>query len=342
MSIAPIRRAGKASNVAACAASWVLSRENGPLSDKDEERFAAWLAEDPAHVDAYEDAIWALDAAAHYAGEAPILKMRDAALSARREPGPRRWWAAAGGALAASVAALWLFVLQPIDREAAVTTAANPNSVTYRTQVGERLTVTLPDGSTATIDTASELRVAYSDVERRLDLVRGQALFEVAHDRPTPFRVSAAGREILATGTVFNVRIDGGDVRVALLDGAVRVRRAAGSAGAGAAEVRMRPGDTLRAAADGTVAVRAAEIGQMASWRGGELVFNDSRLADAVAELNRYAVHPIQIEGQGVAELRVSGVFRTNDPERFSLAVSEVLPVALNKRGDGKLILKAR
>ncbi|WP_116091819.1 FecR family protein [Sphingomonas crusticola] len=346
MSIVSIRRTGSASATAETAAFWVLRQERAPLSELEEERFAAWLAEDLAHVEAYENAIWALDAAAHHAGEAPIRQMRDAALAARDARRPRRWLSAAGGALAASLAALWLFLglpgAQRPHNASSYIAASDPNNATYRTQIGERLTVTLPDQSLATIDTNSELRVAYSATERRLTLTRGQALFEVAHGRPTPFRVAAGGREIVAVGTVFNVRIKGSDVRVALLDGTVRVRPATDRSGETAAEVTMHAGETLQASATGRVAVQPADVGQVASWRGGDLVFNDAKLADAVAEINRYTRRPIRIESNAIIGLRISGVFRTNDPERFSQAITEVLPVDLVRHGDGVLSLRAR
>ncbi len=366
MSIAPIRRRGAPGALAETAAFWVLRQEDGQLSARDEEHFAAWLAEDLAHVEAYEDAIWALDAAAHHAGEAEIREMRDAALTARRERSRPRWLAVAGGAIAASLAAIWLLTAQPMGSgpqanglvvaqgdnqgRSGDSAAINPANTAYRTRIGERLTVTLPDGSVATLDTDSELRVAYTANARGLSLVRGQALFEVAHGQPTPFRVEAGGQEIVAVGTVFNVRVDNGRVRVALLEGRVRVRPTRGDVpapsstanGSRRAEVTMRAGETLDAQPAGTVAVRASDVSQMATWRGGELIFNDTRLADAVAEINRYARRPIEVEDAAIGALRISGVFRTSDPERFSRAISEVLPVALERRSDGRIALRAR
>jgi transmembrane sensor len=352
MSVAPIRRRGGPSAAAETAAFWVLRQEAGSLSERDEEAFAAWLAGDLAHVEAYEATIWALDAASHHAGDAEIRDMRDAALAARGNRILPRWLGAVGGAIAASLVALWFLQGQPAMRRPAANVTAGGasevasldfNNATYRTRIGERLTVTLPDGSVATLDTDSELRVAYSANERRLNLARGQALFEVAHGRPAPFRVDAAGQEIVAVGTTFNVRIDGRHVRVALLEGHLTVRPIHNAnAGAASAQVAMRAGETLDALPAGTVAVRPADVAQMASWRGGDLIFNDTRLADAVAEINRYTRRPIEIEDAAIGALRISGVFRTNDPERFSRAMSEVLPVELSRRSDGALALRAR
>ncbi len=40
--------------------------------------------------------------------------------------------------------------------------------------------ITLPDGSIATLDTDSALKIGYTTAERGVRLLRGQALFEVA------------------------------------------------------------------------------------------------------------------------------------------------------------------
>src|SRR3546814_3966246 len=75
----------------------------------------------------------------------------------------------------------------------------------YRTVLGERRVVTLADGSTVSLDAASEVRVAYSERARELALVRGQARFDVAHDPRRPFAVQARDQRVVATGTAFNV-----------------------------------------------------------------------------------------------------------------------------------------
>ena len=58
--------------------------------------------------------------------------------------------------------------------------ATNPNSAVYRTQRGERSSVALPDGLAVVLDTDSAVEVAYTNIERGVRLVRGQALLEVA------------------------------------------------------------------------------------------------------------------------------------------------------------------
>ncbi len=78
----------------------------------------------------------------------------------------------------------------------------------------DRLTVTahgeqgvrqLPDGSVLHLNTDSEVTVRYSHGERLVELERGEALFQVAHDDQRRFRVAAGEAGVLAVGTRFDV-----------------------------------------------------------------------------------------------------------------------------------------
>jgi transmembrane sensor len=351
MSLSSNRPAGEGAPVAETAAAWALRQEERALSSAEQREFDAWLAGDRAHLAAYDAALWALDAPARHAGEPPLMAMREAALSAR---GERRSsvlaWGGLGGAVAASMLGLWLWTGSPDGWEArqsvrSASQNADPRKAGYSTAVGERLTVTLPDSSVVTLDTDSRIRVAYSGLERGVQLLRGQALFDVAHGRPLPFQVYAAGQRITAVGTLFNVRLDGSRVKVALLKGVVRLRPASPAVGAPSSNRRdivMRAGDAAELRAAQPAIVRPADVARLASWRSGELVFNDTRLGDAVAEVNRYTTHPIAIADSNVGNYRITGVFRSSDPERFSEAMSEILPVEVAHSPDGAPVLRAR
>lgn len=351
MTLLPLRRPGRAEPTREVAAAWALKQEQGLLGDGARQRFADWLAESQAHVDAYEDALWALRAVAHHAAEPELMTLRGAALAAR---GKRRqvWGRIGAGGVAAAVlagVALWHGgsgdgALPVGTAVAVVGHAVDDKAASYLTGIGERSTIQLPDGSVATLDTDSQLRLAYTDRERGVVLLRGQALFEVAHGRPTPFQVYARGQRITAVGTVFNVRIQGDQVRVAMVEGTVKVRSAAtpGGVASPAKDLTLTAGEALVAAPARPTTVAAIDPQQAASWKGGLLVFDDTPLAGAVAEINRYTTRPIAIADASIGDLRVTGVFRSNDPEHFSDAVAEVLPVVVTHSPEGAPTLRGR
>lgn len=352
------------------AARWLVRQREGADDEADRAAFRAWLDADPAHRRAYEKAAMACRFASAHAEAPEIVALRAAALAAGPVE-PVAWaarlrrarpWLAAAATVTAVATTATLVSLSPDGRPGAwlpnalVRPAPDADTALYRTAVGERTTVTLPDGSVATLDTDSSIHLAYSAGERGVRLLKGQALFEVAHNRTRPFHVYAAGRRVTALGTVFNVRMDGTRLRVALLEGSVRIDAVSptsapvpastpekGAAPPPAKPVLLRPGELFEAEPAGQAAVTApadAEAQRMASWRRGVVFFEDMRLADAVAEINRYARRPIAIADPVVGQYRVSGIFRTGDPLRFSQAMAEAFPIRIEQTPDGGLILR--
>jgi transmembrane sensor len=104
----------------------------------------------------------------------------------------------------------------------------------------------------------------------------------------------------------------------------------------------MRPGESLDSAPNQPMAVRVADVTRTASWREGVAVLVDARLADAVAEMNRYTPTPIVIAQPVIGEWHVSGVFKTGDPERFATSLAGVFPIAIEHDSRGGVVLRPR
>jgi transmembrane sensor len=336
------------------AARWALLLEEGPLNACDQRVFTQWLDADPAHAAVFRDCNWALNSVARHAAAPELIALRSAALSIRKVNRPRVWLRiGASSVLAASIAVAFFFSplsLHPFPF-ASMRSAAQPadsRTAVYSTAIGDRAAITLPDGSIVTLDTDSALRVAFDGLERGVHLLRGQALFDVAKAK-IPFAVHARDQRIIAVGTIFNVRVDPERVKVALVQGVVRVRTVPARAAASGQgeptpvkELVMTAGDVLEAEGLQQVVLRREDVGNLASWQRGMLVFNDARLSDAVAEVNRYTTRPIAIADASIGSARVSGVFRSNDPERFAYAMAEILPVTVTIAPDGSLTLRER
>jgi transmembrane sensor len=288
-----------------------------------------------------------LELTGRHAAAAPIMEMRQAALGAHEAPRGAPWALAASVVgIGIAIGALWLAthsgqMLQPVAPIIAVATTSPPTH--FATAIGERATISLPDGSTATLDTQSELDVVYSDTERGIRLLRGQALFEVAKRKATPFQVYAGGRRITAVGTVFNVRLDGARIRISLIEGKVRVasQPGSGSAATTSEQVTMSPGQILDSAPAAPMTVTVADASRTTSWRDGVAVFVDTRLADVVAEMNRYTSVQIVVADSVASELHVSGVFKTGDVERFADSVTKVFPLSVDRSSDGVIVLRS-
>lgn len=209
----------------------------------------------------------------------------------------------------------------------------------YRTAAGERLNVTLPDGSTAELNSRSLLQVRFDGTQRRVLLQEGEALFAVEKDAARPFVVDAGLGSARVTGTRFDVRRDKDQVRVVVESGSVEVAGAQDSAA-----VPVTAGLAVRIDAGGRAGqVQADSVPAALAWRQGQIVFTDTDLASAVRDVSRYRQHPIVLApDQGLEALRLTSVFQTADTDAFLTALPHILPVAVRRLSDGQVEIVAR
>jgi transmembrane sensor len=334
--------------LAEAAADWDIRLRSAACTAADREAFADWCAADPAHADAFDGlqlGIQGLKEA--YAASPRLRAMRDQARSLR--PAPQPWRIAATVAAATLAAgALGGFILTHQGQQgSSLATMELPRGApsVYQTAVGERTAVTLSDGSVVTLNTRSRLVVNYTPGRRDVTLVAGQALFQVAHNTARPFVVTAGSRQVTAVGTAFDVRLDRKQVRVTLIEGKVKVEPAKSSIWRALpmGERQLTAGQELVASnLSPAVSVAPANIATETSWRQGVVVFNDTPLADAVAEINRYSPDPITVGDRDLGQLRINGRFRTNEPAAFLGAVVAYFPVEAHRTPDGETVLTGR
>jgi len=307
------------------AALWFARRRAAPVGDEERHTFETWLAEDVEHGIAYAEAerAWAIAEAVR----------DDPRIRAQREGLARRARARSlpGAALAAGLA---LAVLG--SGTLAVSHFVGPRSLTtqsFHTQVGQRSTITLADGSVVTLNTDSVLRTRADGRRRLVYLDKGQAFFKVAHDRRHPFVVMAAGRTVTALGTAFDVRVEGRELKVVLVEGKVRVegpppgpppgaqhaqRRAPGnSPPADVQATEMLAGSELVAPDNSEWRLVRADTVRETSWTHGQLIFDDEPLGAVVAELNRYSDRKMVIDDPALAARPISGAFKPGDVQGF-------------------------
>jgi len=324
------------------AMAWHVRQEAADLSPADEMALAAWLDHSPEHRAVYAevDEFWA--AAGDLAGHPLYAQTREqAAAAVARTRLTRR-------ALAASFAAALLGVGGTAFY---VQTAPQPLATqAFQTAVGQRATVTLPDGSQVTLNTDTVVRTTADEDRRLVYLDKGQAFFKVARDSRHPFVVTAAGRTVTALGTAFDVRVDQGELKVVLVEGKVRVESAAPARSAkSAASVTdpppmatdMSAGSQLVAVDDTDWRLTATNTDRETSWLKGQLVFDDEALGDIVAEMNRYSNRKITLADGGLAAHRLSGNFTPGDVHGFARMLRAGGVASLREHPSGEIEIVA-
>jgi transmembrane sensor len=305
---ARIPRAAKAE-----AAVWV-TRLHGPDRTPEIEReFREWVQKDPANAAAFERSTSVWDAVE---GISATVAFR-----ARKDKPRRKPWLPIGAAVFASVVAMllgWMVWIQ---------------DATVETAIGEQRSLTLSDGSRVLLNTHSRMTPRYAEAgERLVELESGEALFEVAKDPARPFVVKADGKRITALGTTFSVRHEPGAVTVTLIEGKVAVADVAAPRIDSAV---LKPGQRLRAETGAEPLIDMPPIERVVAWRRGEVLFDETRLDEAIAEMNRYGIVRLSVEGDpAAAGYKVSGVFRIGDSEAFAHAVSSVHGLTIARSSD--------
>lgn len=310
-------------------AGWFARRRAGPLTPDDQIAFQAWLDADPRNREALDAASDLWSDFDDLRIDPRLMRLREEARSAVGQRRTRRMVGAIAAclALAVSVGTAW-------QGARYLSGVIAPQPTIYATRVGQTMSVSLPDGSLAVLDTNSELRAWSSGKTRRLELIRGRAFFKVAKDPGHPFVVRAGDHSVTALGTQFDIDLRPASFKVVLSEGRVRVRSDRPTAGAASA-IDMNAGYQL-VARGGDWNLSRADTQDAEGWVTGRLVFDDAPLGEIAAELGRYTVAPITVSPE-VADRRMSAVLPAKDPEAF-IASAEALGLARRAPGAGYML----
>ncbi|WP_263143677.1 FecR family protein [Pseudomonas sp. RIT-PI-AD] len=269
--------------------------------------FAQWRAQSPAH--------------AHAAATAEALwnaLPRTRAARRHRQGAPGRVRRGLPLAIAACLAVVAVGLALPTLRPGGY--------ADYRTQTGERRLIELADGSRVWLNSDSALSEDFSPGLRRLRLLRGEALFEVAKDPARPFVVEAAGGRVRAVGTRFDVDSRGPRVRVDVSEGVVQVDSAGGQ------PVSLAAGQRLSYRERGAPgAVQPLDLYSASAWQRGKLIFNRRPLGEVLDELERYLPGRILLTDRDLGRHRVSGVFDLDDPAALLTTLERLQPVRITR-----------
>lgn len=349
------RSAPRSSAPDEAASDWLVRLDGGVADRRTQAEFDAWYAECPENAAAFARAgtMWKLFD--HAEDDHRLEALREAA-SAMGPARAVRLRTVFGGAIAASLAAILIWrgdvlpsALTSDSPIASVSggsapSTARPDDGDFVTARGERRSIDLADGSVLTLNTDSAVRIAYSEERRRVEVLHGQVLFEVAKDHRRPFVVEAADRRVTALGTVFQVWAEKDRMKVTLVEGRVAVDAISDRTTDAVLAVStvLKPGEEFAAAVGASPQLTKVDAEQQLRWREGFVEFDDVSLADAVQEMNRYSIRQIVIEGDEAKTLRISGVFRTGNSERFAAIVCELLPVEYHDLADSRIAIRAR
>jgi len=287
------------------AASWLLRLGEAPDDARLRDELAAWRGQSALHAEVWDRTCQAYD----LLGKAPPAHEEHwKRYATARAPSPtaaravrRRRPLRAAAAVVALAACLALFILPGLlvrwNADVATATA-------------ELRVIVLDDGSRVHMAPQSAIDIAFTDRERRLRLLSGQAYFEVQRDAARPFTVKAGDVLTTVLGTRFDVRLEEAGVSVAVREGRVRVADVRSPAAAH----DLQAGDMLRLGASGSATLGAVTPADVGDWSEGRLVARHRPVAEIVDRLRSYYGGMVVLADEAFARLEVSGVYDPADP----------------------------
>ncbi|MHA6205945.1 FecR family protein [Dyella soli] len=335
------------------AVSWYIEQQE-PLTAARRVAFFEWLRASPRHVAEYfavaqmhgdfksvasrkTDTVEELLERAR--GEDAIVAFPGRRATNRRTPEPRRgrtWRKAAGvAAVAASVAMAWLGVdyWRGMHGYVAQSIAADASAVR---------SVSLADGTLVQLDRNSRIDVHFDGRYRRIEVVRGNALFDVGKDRARPMLVSVGGHVLQDIGTVFGVKRDAGGDTLTVISGRVRVleakdasRRDADLAElTGDAVADLTAGQQISFNDAGHGVAQPVQVARATAWLPSEIRVRHETIGNVARRFNAYTSKPLIIDDARIADRRISGIFLANNPEAFAAYLATLPDVRVVEERD--------
>lgn len=316
---------------------WFMLRGERVLSAREQREFEQWLAE-PEHGASYR--------------QLEQIERGLRAIAASEEGARLR---AAGGwsaslarwcrkALApAPVFATALLLVTGVGFVALRDDAPAPSS--YSTGIAQVRTVTLEDGSRVTLAGDSQIETHFSAARRDVALLKGQAYFAVAKNPQRPFYVATDDASVRVVGTHFDVHRSPGGVEVSVEEGIVDVThksRGEQVQPSGEPKVRLLAGQRVRMTPAGSSGVLPVDADAVASWRSGKLVYRDARLAEVVADANRYRRGKIVLGTPQLADLRITTSFSVNQVDTVVSMLEQSLPVKVYREDGDRVVIWPR
>jgi transmembrane sensor len=304
------------------AIQWLLRLSADKCTNAERQAFSKWLEIHPSHQEIYHriEAHWnRLDRfkSLEFTSRTQALKYRPASLKRRRY--------LQGLAMAATV-------LIAIGYTTFSDRGWYGRPVNYSTTIGNQSKLQLSDGSQMELNSDTLVSVHFNRWQRAIEIIRGEAFFKVEHDANRPFVVTAANGCITDIGTAFGVYLQTEKVRVAVQEGRVMVKTEQSR--------ELSANNVIIYQRDGSfIAQPNSDISNLTAWRQGELVFNNRRLDDVLAELGRYSKTQIHMANPSLGPLKVSGRFRLDRPEVALESIATSLSISLHRSSADRIIL---
>jgi transmembrane sensor len=175
--------------------------------------------------------------------------------------------------------------------------ASTPNGGTYQ--------VTLPDGSTVSLNAASSIKfpASFAGLDKRTVELTGEAYFSVNKDAEHPFIVHSRGQEVKVLGTQFNINSYGDEatVKTTLVEGSLKID----ALNASNEGVILKPNQQAVLTASSQINVKEVDVEAIVGWKNGDFVFNGEDFKSTMRKIARWYDVTVEYDSSAAADINL-------------------------------------
>lgn len=337
----------ESANIELEAVEW-HERLSGDTNEKTELAFDDWMAISQEHRQAYLEAELLADGFAELAAQPDMVEHLTALSDVNEQPtlnvvpfsgkpSSVKWFASAM-AIAACLAMVTIFNSGWFSNQVEPSQFVSMKTFQsqYHSDIGELKEIELPDGSKLTLGPNSLINVSFSELNRKVELVLGEAYFDVAKSPGRPFFVEVDQTSVKVIGTRFDVRRLAQTTSVSVVEGVVQVfngKESARSASSNLFPVTLLAGQFAKSDGRTAIVVQDASDGlDLVSWLDGRLVYNGAELRDVLADANRYSKSKlIRLSDLSLGEEKVTVSVNVDSIDDLPLMLAELMSLDINQ-----------
>ena len=310
------------------ACGWIAKLDAGSLSEADTVALAEWLNIDSSHSKTLIEMAELLDNMTVLSQLSEVIPIDTLSISNQRDKAGLGKYFKIKPVYAFSI--IFLVVLISVLSSVLLPKSKTEQILSAQTNVGELKTITLPDRTKVTLNTYSQIDLKFSEQQRKVFLIRGEAHFVVESDKKRPFIVVIGDKIVEAVGTAFNVKAKGRQIEVTVIEGIVTIKSATRpdnnvkTSRSVNTNTNGTKGQSVINVAAGHIAILTSDDEMMKSldpisiekklaWQKGMIVFEGETLEQVVEEISRYTTKTFIISDREARYIRVGGYFEIGD-----------------------------
>ena len=316
------------SKISETAAKWFIRMQEAAPDAPERSQFEAWLMQNSMHQQEYAS----ISAAWQGVDSVDELKKIAAARQSQQIFKQSSRAKKIKNAVSAASACLVLAFASLIGHQQYQHWQASPTmQLASQSKTAQIIRQTLEDGSQVTLNASSQIQVTFYHHQRHVDLLKGEAIFNVEKDSNRPFVVETNSAKITVLGTHFAVNKLSKLVRVSVDHGKVQVE----SKNDGS-KITLHNGQVAEILSGQNVQYKNAPAADYFSFAKGKVTFNQADMVEIADVLSRYRQQGVLVQGN--TQEKISAVFEIKDTETFINTLPQIASVNIMHTANSTII----